>query len=252
MNEVIDELKKNYDWFSNKLDKQLKHTFSSLNTHEDIFQGSYNRLASLESWKAYLFEIVTKDDSSKFFIEAQNDALLSHLLCRIGSWRASLQCLRACIENILFFIYYKDHPIELKLWDVGKNKLPISDYLNYYYDHPNHIVVPANIDSKVLLKAEYSTLSKAVHGSSVSFRMTKEDDFPSIMLPKIERLNMGMSREKSVLFLINLMFINLFVDHLQGAKLRELRKIISLSIPEDYHDAIKNSYGIKLFKQVST
>ena len=54
-------------------------------------------------------------DSLAFFLEAQNDALVSHVFGNLGSWRSALKALRSCIENVAFCLYYKDHPVELHL-----------------------------------------------------------------------------------------------------------------------------------------
>ena len=208
MNQLKKDLQINNDSFAKTLIKSINANFLTLDINKDIYRMSYYRIASLEAWKDFIFENLIKDESIKFYIEAQNDAVLSHVFHKIGSWRAALQILRSLLENILFFIYYKDRPVELELWKNEKHKLPISDYINYYCNHPRLIGKPSNITSRDLLKREYSTLSKAVHGSTINFRMTNQS-FPSLMIPDVRRLNQGMNREKFVLLMINIIFINL-------------------------------------------
>lgn len=243
-----DELKVNFDLFNTNLKSQLTSSFSTLETSNTLFFQSYKRIASLEAWKAYVLENKLTKTALDFFAECQNDALLSHSLAKIGSWRPSLQSLRSAIENTLFCLYYKDHPVEYELWLKGKHQIPISEYVNYIEKHPRFTPINANITGISLLKKEYSTLSKAVHSSSINFRMT-DNSFPAIMLPDVKKLNQWLARENKTIQIINLMMLTMFYDDLQGAKLRDLRRSISISIPDNMHAEIKMKFNVKLFKR---
>jgi len=243
------ELKNNYFAFKRKLKNSYSEAFDALESDDKKFLTSYKRLASLEAWRAYLLEQELNTNILDFFIEAQNDALLSHTFARIGSWRAALKALRSTIENVLFCLYYKDHPVEYLMWEKGKNQLPIADYINYIDRHPKYDSITSKLTGVALLKKEYSTLSKAVHASSKNFRMTiTHDRFPSLMVPNAPKLNQWLSREKQVIQLINQLLMIMYVDHLQASKLRDLRKALSLVIPRHLHDEIKLGLGIRLYK----
>jgi len=248
MKNLNGELEINFVSFSTELKNRLNSSFDSLAGSHSCYLESYKMLSSLEAWKAYILEPKVPNSALKFFLEAQNDALLSHALATIGTWRASLQSLRSTIENTLFCLYYKDHPVEYKLWEVGKNQMPISDYIRYISKHPSFHGVNRNLTGVDLLEKEYSTLSKAVHASSMSFRMMQvEEPFPAITLPEVPRLNAWITRERRAIQLINQILITMYSSDLQGAKLRDLRKSVSLAIPANLFDQIRQQFGIRLF-----
>jgi hypothetical protein len=242
------ELHKNFKIFQTELKDKFSESYSGLENHEQKYFLSYKRLSTLEAWRAFVIEQTLSPISLVFFVEAQNDALLSHTFARIGSWRAALQSLRCAIENILFCLYYKDHPVELELWHLGKHKVPISDYVNYLEKHPIFLSIAPKISGIALLKKEYSTLSKAVHGSSINFRMTKPNIFPALMIPDFQQLNQWLAREAKSIQLINQLLMTIYCDDLQGAKVRNLRKSISFAVPEGMHESFRKILGIRLFQ----
>ncbi|RJQ67306.1 MAG: hypothetical protein C4519_24225 [Desulfobacteraceae bacterium] len=242
------ELEKSFDLFSSDLHSSFSVSFKSLEGNKSIYLASYNRLSSLEAWRAYVLEGTISPESLDFFIEAQNDALLSHAFARIGSWRAALKSLRSAVENVLFGLFYKDHPVEYMLWEKGKSQLPISEYRSYLERHPLYDSIPDELSGIALLKKEYATLSKAVHGSSTKFRMTTAPyKFPSLMVPEKPKLGQWATREKETLQMINQLMVSMFYEKIQGAKLRDLRKSISFSIPKKLHAKIRSTFGISLF-----
>lgn len=242
------ELYENFKVFQDKLKGQFLDSYSILESHEDEYSSSYVRLSSLEAWRAFVLEQVVSPGSLVFFLEAQNDALLSHTFARIGAWRSALQSLRCAIENVLFCLYYKDHSVELELWNLGKHKIPISDFVNYLEKHPNFNSIDPEISGISLLKKEYSTLSKAVHGSSINFRMTHSNSFPALMIPDDSKLNQWLARENRAIQVINQILITTYAKNLQGAKVRNLRKSISFAVPEGMHGSYRNIFGIRLFQ----
>lgn len=249
MKNLKEELQVNFTSFSQALKNKFNEAFDRLEPNNQNYLKSYERLSSLEAWRAYVLENTISRLSLSFFLEAQNDALLSHTFSRIGSWRASLQSLRSVIENTLFCLYYKDHPVEYELWEAGKYQLPISDYIGYISKHPRFYPIDDNVTGVALLKKEYSTLSKAVHGSSISFRMTNiEEHFPALMLTEVPKLNQWITRGKKVMQIVNQILLSMFSEKLQGAKLRNLRKSISFAIPQNVFDQIRNQFGIRLFE----
>ncbi len=248
MKNLNDELEANYVPFNSELKDMFNNAFDTLESNNNFYIESYKRLSSFEAWKAYVLENKISSQSLSFYLEAQNDALLSYAFARIGSWRSALQCLRSVIENTLFFLYYKDHSVEYELWELGKHKLPISEYVKYISNHPKMCSLDDNLSGLALLKSEHSTLSKAVHASSINFRMTNNSPFPALMQPDVIKLNQWQSREKKVVLIINLILIAMYFDDLEGAKLRSLRKSISFAIPIRLHEQIRNQYNIQLFE----
>ena len=242
------ELSRRFDLFSSDLKKSYSAAYKSLEGNKAIYLSSYQRLSSLEAWKAFVLESTISSDSLDFFVEAQNDALLSHAFARIGSWRSALKSLRSSIENILFGLFYKDHPVEYILWKKGKHQVPITEYRCYLERHPIYDPVSDDVNGIALLKREYPTLSKAVHGSSVAFRMTAAPyTFPALMVPERTKLNQWATREKRTLQLLNQLMITMFHKYLQGAKLRDLRKSISFTIPLNVQANIRSTFGVNLF-----
>ncbi|MBU1207619.1 MAG: hypothetical protein KKH04_11925 [Proteobacteria bacterium] len=249
MKNLIDELEANYSSFNGELKTRFTQAYVALESNNSLYLESYKRLSSLEAWKAYVLENKIHISSLCFFIEAQNDALLSHSLAKIGSWRPSLQSLRSAIENTLFCLYYKDHPVEYELWEAGKNQLPISDYVNYISKHPKYNSIDDNLSGIALLKREYSTLSRAVHATSIRFRMTQIDQFfPVIMLPDISKMNQWLTREEKAIQAINQILITMYFDDLQGAKLRNLRKAISFAIPRNLYEQYRTQFNIRFYE----
>jgi len=249
MRSLKEELEINFTAFNHELKRRLNETFDALELNNQLYIGSYERLSSFEAWRAYVIEQKVSSSSLSFFLEAQNDALLSHAFAKIGSWRAALQSLRSVIENTLFCLYYMDHPVEYQLWEAGKNQLPISDYVKYISKHPKFYQIDDNITGAALLKREYSILSKAVHASATSFRMTGVlQHFPTLMLPDILKLNQWLTRERHTIQIVNQILITIFFEELQGAKLRNLRKSISFTIPKNLFEQIRNQFNIRLFE----
>lgn len=248
MDDLKTELEHNYLAFRDRLKLKILENYDKLSAHKEKFQENYIRLSSLEAWKAFIVEQYLPGESLEFFIETQNDVLLSHFLANIGSWRPALQSLRSSLDNILFFSYYKDHSIEYLLWVKGKHKIPISDYIAYLDKHPIFQSISVNLSALPLLKTEYSKLSSAVHSSSVSFRMTSAPEtYPALMVPEEAKLNQWCSRERNVLKIINLILLPLFKDFLSGTQLPDLRKAISFCISANMNNDIQNELGIRLF-----
>jgi hypothetical protein len=135
------------------------------------------------------------------------------------------------------------------LWELGKHILPISGYVNYISKHPQFIKIDEDLSGIALLEKEYSTLSKAVHASSINFRMTLIGSrrFPAITLPELSKLNQWIAREKKTIQIINQILITMYYGDIQKAKLRNLRKSISFSIPHNLHDKISTQFDIRLF-----
>jgi hypothetical protein len=218
-----------------------------LGSSEELFLNSYTRLTSINAWRELLIKNEASDEAYRFFCEAQNDGVSSHVLAGLGSWRASLKCLRSCIENVLFCEYYKDHPIELRLWLLGKHRLGFSETINYFQKHPDVEGIKNDLAGLGRLQKEYSILSRAVHGSDFNFRMTAAGGTTNLWSSDNRKLNSWSTRERETLIGINLILLTLHSKALQGASLLGLRQSIGLIIKSPtLRNAIKAQLGVNL------
>jgi hypothetical protein len=248
MKRLVEEVEQNFKKFCRSYKTEAQDTAAKLETYQAKYLESYRRMVSLQAWRSELLENTISAESLSFFLEAQNDALTSHVLASFGAWRSSLKSLRSCIENILFCIYYKDHPVELELWHSGQHKLTFTAVEKYLAAHPALDGISPSVSGITLLSGEYSTLSKAVHASAKGFRMSVEGIGVQLWSNDPARLGAWGTREAKVLTGVNELLMTLFREQLQGGRLSNLRKAISLVIPTSHHTEIKNRLGITLFK----
>jgi len=248
MNEYLLEIESNYSKFAKKWMVERKSANEKLQKqHNKVYFESYKRIVSLQAWRECLLQNTISSDSLAFFVEAQNDALVSHVLAQHGMWRSALQSLRSMIENVGFCLYYMDHRVELLLWNQGKYNPTISFFFKYLEDHPSVKDVAEKICSVQILKAEWEVLSRAVHGSSKSFRMTLSGELPTIFSAGKANLGAWDTRETNGIFGINLLLMCIFREHLNGTKMSNLRKAISLTVEKPKHKSIKEKINIHLY-----
>jgi hypothetical protein len=246
MQNYLDEVDGNFDKFFGTLNKDIDAAILGIDPQKAYFKESYRRLVSLQAWRGELIEKLVPAGADAFFKEAQNDALMSHSLARQGAWRVALMCLRSCIENTLYGLYYKDHPVELIQWQVGGFKLGVSETLTYLSKHPAFVEVSEQESGIDTIRSEYATLSKAVHGSAHAFRVTKDGVILGLNVVSLPELGKWAAREKLTLIGLNNVLLVMFGGSLQGAAHSNLRKAISLSIPQQKHDRIKEKLGVRL------
>jgi hypothetical protein len=246
MSLLLKETEQNFQQFGADWRSEMSRVSGELAKEQKIFLASYRRIVSLEAWRIFL-ELRISSESLAFFLEAQNDALTSHVFANLGSWRSALKALRSCIENVAFCLYYKDHPVEFNLWAIGRHKLPISDYLTYLEHHPQRVKV-VSVDPMPRLQNEYSTLSKAVHASAESFRMTNDVRTTLLWSEAKSSLNQWQTREAAVLTNINILLLSHFREQLVGAAESGLREAIGLAVPNSQLPAIKAILKVVLRK----
>lgn len=240
-----DELISRYNNFELKQEQISESVFKDLGQFKEKYISSYSRLTSLQAWNSYLLQNLMTSDAHSFFIEAQNDALNSHVLARNGMWRSSLQSLRSTIENILVCHYYFQHPVELDLWKQGKHKIGFTALTDYFENHPN-IYKHKKIVGLQLLKKEYADLSQAVHGSSISFWMGKKDEMPTLMTSDQVSLGKWETRQKNTLKALNVFMLTFHSSLLSGTAYPALRNAISKSVPQNIYKEIKDNLNINL------
>lgn len=247
MKNIIVEVEANYRQFIENWSESRDREYGTLSTRDNFLQ-SYKRIASIQSWRECLSTRISKD-ALAFFAEAQNDALVSHVLAMHGMWRSSLQSLRSLIENIVFCIYYMDHAVEYRQWSQGNHRLSFSHLFDYLKSHPDLINIKTNLDGVKIIKQEWETLSKSVHSSSMSFRMTAKGQFPVLFSSDVASLGAWSTRESHCIYAINLILMALFKTCIQGASMRDLRKAISLVVVKSNVQAVlKKSFGINLYQ----
>ena len=249
MQDYLAEINNNFSVFDKDWRNSQKRISKKLSkSHNSTYYiESYKRIISLQAWRTCFLEQQIDEASLGFFLEAQNDALMSLVLAQQGIWRSSLKSLRSVIDNILFCIYYMDHPVEHRLWNNGKKSPTMSFFFEYLKKHPDLRDVSCNINGIEIMENEWRTLSRAVHGSAKSFRMTAQGKIPSLFSSAIDKVGAWSTRESKCLLGVNLMLVSLFKEHLQGAKMRNLRKAISLVILKAKHASIKSELNIHLY-----
>ena len=211
----------------------------------DIYRDAYRRVVSLQAWRVRVIEPHNPGIAASMLLEAQNDALMSLVLAHLAMWRPALQCLRSCIESVLNTCYYADHPIEAQLWERGDHRMGFSEQISYFEKHPADI--PRYFPSMLgRLRSEYSVLSKAVHGSARSFQMTQTGNVTLTNSDDAEHSKWA-TRHRSVLLCVNLLLVALYHRSLTGTQQRDLRKAISLAIPDHYQNDIFQNLKVRLF-----
>ena len=242
---IKQEIKINHDKFFKDWTKQAPDNWKALSGNA-IFEESYRRLCVVSAFRSYLIEPTTSKSVQAFSLEASNDAITCHVLASIGAWRSSLQSLRSYIENILCCLFYKDHPVELLLWERGRNRLSFVELHSYFVAHPYLIGIPLSASGLEQLKNEYSELSKAVHGSAQSFRMT--DDAGKILLWDTSAVKAAAwsTRERKVHESVCLLVAYLFKEQLQGTRLPQVRDLLELVISKTKAANLKKYGSIKI------
>ncbi len=244
MSLLLKETEANFNAFAVDWRKHMAEVSEEMTKQTAKFLQSYRRIVSLQAWRGFL-EPRISEGSLSFFLESQNDALTSHVFANLGSWRSALKSLRSCIENVMFCLYYKDHPVEVTVWEAGQHKPPIAEFVSYLERHPQRIKDPT-VDPLPHLMSEYATLSKAVHGSAKNFRMTKDIKTTLLWSAVAASFGQWQTRETTVLINLNLLLLAHFRDALVGAGAAPLRESVSLIIPKAVFPNVKAHLGVVL------
>jgi hypothetical protein len=248
MSQLKEELLHNFAQFDGSWPAELQAVFKKFEKAGGAFETSYCRIAAIQGWRQVLSSQQFHAGVQEFFMEAQNDLLTSHCLARVGCFRSALKALRAAVENVYFFVYYKDHPVELSRWHVGQHKMGFSELTSYLEAHPlfsaNELAKRALVD----LKNEYATLSLAVHGSSPSFQMTTDLASLRLWSDDVSLIGKWSSRERGVITGMLAILTTLFAPLVQGTSSRGLRETMSLVLPKSKRDAYKKELAVNIPK----
>lgn len=247
---MIPEILENHSRFESRWTSEMQECMAALAGH-DAFKKAYSRLVSFQAWRSELFQEILSTEALQFVLEGQNDLLVSYLLARGGQWRSALQSLRAALENYMNSFYFMDHPVEMQLWNIGNLRTQFSDLVKYMIDHPANIDMPSNKFGIDIIKSEYATLSKAVHGSAVSFRMSSNGG-PRFFDESSSSLGMWETRSKAVCRGLNLLMLSLFKEHLSASRKRNLRKAVTYSLKPSDKSWVKKDFLITLPFQITT
>jgi hypothetical protein len=245
MAEIEESIKLNYADFCNSVPAAISENIKKTKDNKLLLE-SYALIASINSLKLDLISRRFSEGSARFFFEAHNDILLSHVHASYGCWKSALQSLRGFLENSLSSIYYHDHPVELQKWKAGKYRISPRDLREYIYTHPKIELVAAATQLPQALEAEYVTLSRAVHSANDLFRMTKADGSTNIGTPKAAELGKWTTREKTAINIISTVLIAFLSDELEGAKLLLVRKALSRSVSPKHKTKLKQLVGVTI------
>jgi hypothetical protein len=246
MSGVSVEIQENFKQFSQTWIGELNTVSKKLEQQDKKFLQSYARLVSLQAWRKHIIEPDCSAEALRFFLEAQNDALVSHVLARLGSWRSALQALRSCLENVVSCLFYKDHPIELEMWVQGRYRFGFRDGWDYLSKHPKFVSINKDYNGLNVISREHATLSKAVHAASRDFRMTGDASTVLLWSYSEPSLNKWLVRESTTIRGANLLLLTIFCDKLSATRLPDLRRAVSLAIPTGMHGRVKSTFGVTL------
>jgi hypothetical protein len=245
MTPLEQEIENNHKAFLADWTNQVQKNWGKLSDKEQ-FILSYRRLSCLNALQHTVVLPSHSAASAAFFFEAQNDALVSHVNANVGSWRTALQSLRSCIENVLCSAYYREHPVELELWNAGEFRIGFQNLHKYLMQHPRLSNLTAAVSGLDDLKSEYEILSKAVHASATNFRMT--DGASKVLLWSIEDAKLGQwaTRERRVIEAVCSLIVCMHSTELQGAKNLQLRGMLSFVIRPGRRNGLKKELGITI------
>lgn len=239
------EIKGNYDKFSQHFSDSIVRNISEFKGNEKLVE-SYARIAAINALKLDIVKPHFPEGAAHFFFEAHNDSLISHVNASFGSWRPALQALRSFMENTMAAIYYLDHPVEFVKWSAGDFRMSPRELRVYLSEHPRLGKLSTELDLKAALDNEYGTLSKAVHGSNNLFRMTTADGKTNIATPSSADLGKWSARERSAVDLCITSFVGVLSEHLDGAKMQNLRAVLGIAIRSNSRAALKKHMDVSI------
>jgi len=213
--------------------------------NDPAFKKAYRRLVAMQAWRSELLDGRLPQSALQFAVEGQNDLLVAYLQARTGQWRSALQSQRAALENYLNCLFFMDHPIEAELWEETRYTTQFSELHAYFLRHPKIFEKEARFCGLDIIKSEYSTLSKAVHGSAKAFRMSS-DAGPKFFSSDKAFLGKWDHRNRQVIRGITLLMIALFRDDLAKTRKRNLRKSLCLALRTKDREWIKKELKVTI------
>jgi hypothetical protein len=156
VNKLCDEISK-VDWTQSNIE-----AFKS----EDVFNELELGLTRIAQWAKQLETIYIDNKALSFIKEAQVSAQDLCCLVSLGFYKCSASSIRTILESVLYFSYFKDHPVELdSLLEVDGYYITKEDVISYNLQHTKHF--KSRFDKLALrsdLNKIYSEISAIVHG----------------------------------------------------------------------------------------
>ena len=241
------EIAKNAADFRSGLGASLAANISAvLSKDASKIDECYARLTCLQAIRVYLLNNAASPGAIGFFNEAQSDGLTGLVLIMSGSSRSAHKSLRSLIENVIRVVYYADHPIEYRLWEVGKHRPTFRSLFEYIENHPDLVDVKSSLFLPSSLHSSWKKLSEFVHASAMGERMNENID--KIVIWKTSRKSIGQWAifQRNVIKDICLLFMILNHKNVQGASLKSLRESLAISIPSNLDAKILSTFNVRL------
>lgn len=204
---------------------------------QEALRDAYENTATFVAIAKHI--IGNEDTTSLFLRESHADLLSAHALIAHGFTRPSHIALRCFMEDCLYFIYYKDHPVEFAQWLEEKHSMQFIELYSYLEKHPSIS------DHKESIKLEnlrtlYRRLSGTVHGSSQG---TKTKDV--ITKDSIE-LSKWVGYQKKCIRAMVLILCILFQEKLQGASFSHPKSVIGLILSKEQKAFLRSKCKIAI------
>lgn len=205
----------------------------------------YQHALSFESWRKHLLDSKLSR-GLPFWYEAQNDYLLALTHGGQGILRSALQSLRSFLENATGAIYYSEHPVEAKRFELKDFRMTWSETKEYLASYPYSSPKAFRTTLWQVLNKEYSELSRAVHGSAESFRMTAGQQFPTISAATPQAIGAWATRMQAAARAVNLLLLQHFASELEGARLPALREDVSKALSATDRSDVRQKLSVVL------
>ncbi|CGG48043.1 MULTISPECIES: hypothetical protein [Bacillus cereus group] len=241
-----------------QLNKHLEKTYN-LNTENLTYYNNFSSsilksIVSFKLWNRVLDRSNSiSDGPSQYLKETISNINQVLILGVLGFKSPSYSMIRRSLENIISFIYFKDHPIEFakKKTDPEYKNLSVKemgDYIkqypySYYYD-TTQINLINNFTSQImgLWKSEYQELSKFVHGSNDKY--FDLNSFVEEILPHSDTLKKIENHILTFSSIVNTLNIIFFSSLYANEFSEEEKQVIRRAITQDgYKRNIQEIFG---------
>lgn len=241
------EIQANAESFRSGLIDVIRGNFDLISSSDaGKLDAAYARLTCLQAIRSYIIQDTVSEGALGFYTEMQSDALTSQVLIMTGASRSALKSLRSVIENFIRSIYYTDHPIEYRQWEIGKHRPTFKSFFDYFETHPDLVDRSSGILNLSILHATWKELSQAVHASAKTERMSDSNNKISIWTTTRGAVGKWASLQSSIIKYICLTYALIYHEKLAGASLKPLRESIAIAIPTNLDAKLKTNLSIKI------
>jgi hypothetical protein len=144
---------------------QLKKQFGcSLNKQQEALMKKLHKDIFCMCTLIYELSKFENVNAMEFLSEIRSDCIETLITIPLALKRSSYLSVRSAIEHTLLYIYYKDHPIELKLLrESAENRYTVTEIFKYLLKHPLYKDHQKLVDQ---VRTQYSSRSELVHAGS--------------------------------------------------------------------------------------